>query len=118
LGLALGAPVYVTAIDPDDGTVRVGPRAALLRAACEVGPVAWHARVPDGAAVLVQLRHHHQAVRARVALRGEERVDVRFEAPCDAVSPGQYAVFYDGERVLGGGRIRREALSAGSTASS
>jgi tRNA-specific 2-thiouridylase len=118
LGLALGAPVYVTGIDAGTGTVRVGPRADLLRHGCRVGGVRWHARRPAGAEVLVQMRHHHEPVPARLAVQPDGDVHVRFATPCDAVTPGQWAVFYEGDRVLGGGRIRREALSDASTASS
>jgi tRNA-specific 2-thiouridylase len=57
-------------------------------------------------------------VPARLAVQPDGDVHVRFATPCDAVTPGQWAVFYEGDRVLGGGRIRREALSDASTASS
>jgi tRNA-specific 2-thiouridylase len=118
LGLALGTPVFVTSIDPDSGTVRVGSRADLARPSCRVGAVRWHAPAADGAELLVQLRHHHDAVPARVRRVAEGEWHLTFAAPCDAVTPGQWAVFYEADRVLGGGRIRRDELSDGPTAAS
>jgi tRNA-specific 2-thiouridylase len=118
LGVALGHPVFVTDIDPEGGTVRVGPRESLLRSACEVGPVSWLGNPlagRDSAEVLVQLRHHHAPERAVLRDLGPAAprcVSVRFEAPSEAVCPGQYAAFYEGDRVLGGGRIRRSAADA------
>ena len=118
LGLALGTPVFVTSIDPESGTVRVGERADLLRSACRVAAVQWHAPVSDGAEVLVQLRHHHDAVPARVRFEADGDVRVAFRTPCDAVTPGQWAVFYEADRVLGSGRLLRDDLSDGASASS
>lgn len=108
LGVALGEPAYVTAIEPDTGTVRVGRRADLRRASCRVGGVSWLAAAPGDASVDVQLRHHHRPERARLEAGDEDRVTVVFEQPSEAVTPGQYAVFYAGDRVLGSGRIERD----------
>jgi tRNA-uridine 2-sulfurtransferase len=142
LGVALGEKVFVTAIDPESGDVRVGPRPALGRAACRIGPVNLLAPLPCDGRVLVQLRHHHEPEPAHVAPGprpegglhegadggahgdshggrahgadgGANRVLLaRFDAPSEAVCPGQYAVLYDGDRVLGGGRIRREGATS------
>jgi tRNA-specific 2-thiouridylase len=59
--------------------------------------------------IAVQLRHHHRAEAARLQPDGEQGVTVRFARPSGAVTPGQYAVFFEGDLVLGGGRIRRDA---------
>ncbi len=107
LGLALGAPVFVNAIEPETGTVRVGPRGDLATEACVVTGLNWLSAAPEGRTVLVQLRHHHDPEPARLQRRPDGDVSVRFLRPSEAVTPGQYAVFYDGDRVLGGGRIRR-----------
>jgi len=110
LGLARGEPTYVTDIDPGSGDVTVGPRAALQREECRVGAVSWQQpQPPAGAVVGVQLRHHHRAEPARLAPDGDDGVHVRFLNPSGAVTPGQYAAFYDGDLVLGGGRLRRPA---------
>lgn len=109
LGIAAGEPLYVSAIDPGTGTVTVGPRASLLRESCRVGGVSWQQPPVLGRALAVQSRQHHPAEPACLLPDGEDGVRVHFERPSAAVTPGQYAVFYDGDLVLGGGRIRRES---------
>lgn len=119
LGVALGEPVFVTDIDPRSGRVSVGRRDDLLRSRCRVGGVLWHA--PDAEAPLlplrslVQLRHHHRPEAATLSLSGGDAmtVEVVFDEPSRDVTPGQYAVFYDGDRVIGGGRILLEEAHAG-----
>ncbi len=53
----------------------------------------------------VQIRHRHQAAPARVRALDDGRAEILFDAPQSAVTPGQAAVFYDGDEVLGGGWI-------------
>ncbi|MCB9899438.1 MAG: tRNA 2-thiouridine(34) synthase MnmA [Planctomycetes bacterium] len=110
LGVALGRPAYVTAVDPARGTVHVGAREALRRPSCRVGELVWQdADACVEREVLVQLRHHHEPERAWVRPDDDGRcARVLFATPSEAVCPGQYAVFYDGARVLGAGRIQRE----------
>jgi tRNA-specific 2-thiouridylase len=111
LGAALGEPAYVTGIDPLGGDVRLGRRGDLLRDACRVERVTWQ-QPERPARVLVQLRHHHAPEPARLQDLGGGAVQVRFERPSAAVTPGQYAAFYEGDLVLGGGRIARDAATA------
>jgi tRNA-specific 2-thiouridylase len=108
LGVALGEPAYVTSIDPDQGTVRLGRRSDLRREGCSVGGLSWLARPADGETLDVQLRHHHQPERARLRFDTADGVSVHFEQPSESVCPGQYAVFYAGDQVLGSGRILRD----------
>lgn len=107
LGVALGEPAYVTAIDPESGAVRVGNRSDLRRTTCRVGGLSWLERPAEGAVVEVQLRHHHRAERVRLQ-GGDGVLTLHFEQPSEAVTPGQYAVFYADDRVLGSGRILRD----------
>ena len=102
--------LYVTAIDGPGATVTVGRRAALDRGEMLVEGVRWWTPVTpggDGAGLpaQVQIRHRHQARAATVEPLEGGRARVRFESPERAVAPGQAAVFYDGDRVLGGGFI-------------
>jgi tRNA-specific 2-thiouridylase len=107
LGLAAGQPLYVVALDADTQTVVVGPKRALERTEVRVSDVSWIAGAAPTSAVraAVQIRHKHQAAPATITPDGPARAHVVFETPQTAVSPGQAAVFYDGDVVLGGGWI-------------
>jgi len=106
LGVALGRPAYVRAIDGD--RVCLTTRSHRLDAdGLEVSGARWLAEPPPavGDPVQVQIRYRHRPVGARVEAVDGGRVRVRFERPQRAVTPGQAAVFYNGARVLGGGWI-------------
>ncbi len=103
LGLGGGVPRYVTAIDAASATVHVGPGARLLATGLVAERVRWMAAPVADAAVRV--RHRHAPVAARLRPIGADRVEVRFAAPVRAVTPGQAAVFYRGDEVVGGGWI-------------
>ncbi len=111
LRLSVGVPLYVVGIDAARDEVVVGPRAALERLTCEVGEVQWIAGTAPAGDVRasVQIRHRHPAAPATIVPREGDRATVRFDAPQYAVAPGQAAVFYDGDEVLGGGWIAAEA---------
>jgi tRNA-specific 2-thiouridylase len=101
-----GAPMYVLALRPDARQVVVGPKASLERTTLIASGVNWIEGVPGGSIrAAVQIRHRHPAAPATVRSVGDGRADVVFDAPQLAVTPGQAAVFYDGDRVLGGGWI-------------
>jgi tRNA-uridine 2-sulfurtransferase len=108
VGVSLGEPAYVTAIDPQAGRVQLGPREELARRGCRVLEPNWQSEARPARA-LVQLRHHHAPEAASLALLPDGSVRVDFERPSFAVTPGQSAVFYEGDTVLGGGRIARDA---------
>jgi tRNA-specific 2-thiouridylase len=103
LGIALGKPAFVASIDADTATVRLGSvddvsaRGALLR------QVAWLDE-PSERRVTARIRYRHEGTPAVVVPR-EGGAEVRFETPARAVTPGQVCVFYDGDRVVGGGTI-------------
>ena len=103
-------PRYVTALQPKTNTVRVGTAADLLRTDCEVEDVRWvsgHApALPFRAGVKV--RSHAPEAAATVIPVGD-RARLVFDEPQRALAPGQAAVFYGGERVVGGGPIARAA---------
>lgn len=108
LGLAAGRPLYVVAIDAASNDVMVGENRELYRQVCEVCDVNWIAveRMEKPVNALVKIRHKHAAAPAAIEAVDERTVRVRFEAPQRAITPGQAAVFYSGERLLGGGWIR------------
>ena len=99
-------PTYVSGIDAATNTVRVGGRDQLLRSSCRIEDVRYVAgRVPPAAfAASVKVRSHAALAGAIVTPLGDQaRID--FDEPQRALAPGQAAVFYDGDRVIGGGPI-------------
>jgi tRNA-specific 2-thiouridylase len=109
LGVALGAPRYVSRIDPLTNTIQLGRREDLETTAFTVEGASFiDPTVPTGAfQAHVRIRHRAAPVRAVVEPLGDRRWTVRTAAPVWAAAPGQAAVFYDGDEVLGGGRIAR-----------
>ncbi len=108
LGIASTAPYYVVGIDAGTNTVRVGRVEDLSRRVITVSRINWIAMPPPANAIVcsVKIRNQHVPARAQVTPQGADHVEVRFEQPQRAVTPGQAAVFYDGEIVLGGGVIQ------------
>ena len=109
LGISADRPLYVLQLKPETGAVVVGDRGELLTSSFEAEDVRWvRGRAPAGEfACSVQVRSRHRAVPARVEVRGDGFV-VATEEPMAAPAPGQAAVLYDGDEVLGGGWISAE----------
>lgn len=109
LGLALGYPAYVKTIRAKTNEIVVGSEAALYRDEIFCDRLAFMGIGEIEAQpvrALVKTRYHHAGAWAELIRTGEDRVQISFEQPVRAVSPGQSAVFYDaGGCVLGGGRI-------------
>ena len=107
LGVAASEPLYVVAIDAPENSVVLGPRRALEAPGLVTGPANWlrPSPVAPGTRAEVQIRSHHQPAGARLYPREDGGVEVRFETPQTAVTPGQACVFYDGDQVLGGAEI-------------
>ncbi len=110
LGITFGEPWYVTAIDPAANTVTLGPRAQLFSSRALLREVHWiSGRAPDGPIpCAVKLRSRHREQPAVLTPLADGHAIVAFAEPQRAVTPGQAAVVYDGETVLGGGVITRE----------
>jgi tRNA-uridine 2-sulfurtransferase len=107
LRLSAGVPLYVTGIDADTARVTVGPREALDRATLTAAAVNWVSGMTPAAQrrALVQIRSRHVPAAATVTPLDERRARVDFDIPQPAITPGQAAVFYDGDEVVGGGWI-------------
>jgi tRNA-uridine 2-sulfurtransferase len=103
--LATRERVYVTAIDAASGRVVVGPRPAAERRALTVRDVHWLVPTTAATRLAVQVRHRGAPVPAEVHPEGT-RAHAHLDAP-QLAAPGQAAVFYDGDRVIGGGWIAR-----------
>lgn len=108
LGIAKGEPLYVIATEPATQRVIVGRNEDLLRAELTCGAVNWIpiASLDAPRRAQVKIRNKHAAAWATIyPLDEPTRARVRFDEPQRAVTPGQAAVFYDGDLVLGGGWI-------------
>jgi tRNA-specific 2-thiouridylase len=109
LGVAVGSPLYVIEIDAAKNRVVVGRNEDLFKRRCHIRNVNWIRPVAEGERICacVRIRNKHTPAPASIeALAGDE-AEVEFVEPQRAITPGQAAVFYDGEEVLGGGWILR-----------
>ena len=107
LGNTWGKPVFVVAIDPAANTVTLGDSADLFRREVHVSQFHWIAGEPPAAPIrcTAKLRYRQAEQPAEADPAGDGRVTLVFDEPQRAPTPGQYAVLYDGDTVLGGGRI-------------
>jgi tRNA-specific 2-thiouridylase len=108
LGVAVGRPAFVARIDADSATVHLGGEETLRSRGADLADVclAEGVALPLRARVRVRYRHEGDSGVVAPSPSGDARgARIVFDAPVRAVTRGQVAVFYDGERVLGGGRI-------------
>ena len=107
LGIALGEPAYVVGLHPDTNRVVLGRREDLQHTRCVVSDLNFtkYPDFEDGRVVLCRSRYRSAGTPARLYHLDDGKVEVVFEEPVFAVTPGQSAVFYDGDDLLGGGII-------------
>jgi tRNA-specific 2-thiouridylase len=107
LGISAAEPLYVVGLDAERKLVQVGSKAALERPALTASRVNWVAGTPPAGGIRaeVQIRSRHAAAPATVTPLDDNRMAVQFHAPQSAVTPGQAAVVFRGDEVLGGGWI-------------
>lgn len=112
LGIAHRSPLYVLEIRPEDNTVVVGERALLGKNRCRVIRTNWISmpELAEPLRVRAKIRSRHAAACATISPMDDGSVDVEFDSPQTAISPGQACVFYQGEIVIGGGWIDRFPL--------
>ena len=115
LGLAASEPLHVLAIEPEQRHVVVGPRAALRETLVSLSDLNWLGTSPPspaGVRVTAKLRSAQLPAPATLYPKpGNREAELVLDFPADTVAPGQAAVLYDGERVLGGGWIGRRGLT-------
>ncbi len=107
LGIATGRKLYVIGMDAGSRRVVLGTESELFREEMTIERVRWIPFERPGGALraTVRVRSNHEGAAARVEDLGGGRARVRFDSPQRAVTPGQAAVAYDGDLVLGGGWI-------------
>jgi tRNA-specific 2-thiouridylase len=104
---ATQGPLYVTGIAAETGRVTVGDASELLRGEIEVAEASYPAASPGRAfEALVRIRHQHVGELATVTPLPSRRARIRFQHPVRAPAPGQAAVFYQGDEMVGGGTIQ------------
>jgi len=112
-GLAVSADrrLYVRSINPNDNTVCLCDKADLLQSTAEAAEFHWINGVPQKRQFhcAVKVRYNQKEQPAMVELLADDRVKITFDQPQGAVTPGQSAVLYDGDVVLGGGILVKQA---------
>jgi tRNA-specific 2-thiouridylase len=109
LGIALGRPAFVTNIDAERSVIEVGSAAEASSNRARLTGVTWHDDVVFPVEALVKVRSQHEGTMARLVQQtevdGAPAVVARFDEPVRGVCPGQIAVAFREDRVLGGGAI-------------
>jgi tRNA-specific 2-thiouridylase len=107
LGVARGVPLYVIRVDPATKSIIVGTREESLRKKILVSRLNWIAfeRLQGPLKARVKMRYRQREIPATIRQREDDRVEVELSRPARTVAPGQSAVFYDGDVVVGGGII-------------
>ena len=107
LGIATGSPLYVIQINPADHKVVLGKDEELFSKTLRARDLNWIslASLAEPMRVSIKIRHRHEPAMAWIKKTGDDEVTGTFDEPQRAITPGQAAVFYDGEIVVGGGWI-------------
>jgi tRNA-specific 2-thiouridylase len=109
LGIGGGEPLYVTAIDKESNTVFAGPAGELYRRNLLASRINWAsvAAADEPLRAAVRIRYQHREAPALVTPQGDGSAIVLFDEPQKSIAAGQWAVFYHGDLLLGGGVIER-----------
>jgi tRNA-specific 2-thiouridylase len=113
LRLAKGKPLYVIGIDREKNAIVVGGEEEVYGDTFIVDIVNWVPlqKMSSSLSTQVKIRYSHPGSEATLFPKGKDEVEVRFKSPQKAITPGQAAVFYEGETVLGGGWIKEVVKS-------
>jgi tRNA-specific 2-thiouridylase len=118
IGVAAAERLYVVGLDAERAEVRVGPRRASLVAGVAIEDVNRLGDWPCGRALSIKHRYNEPAVPGTIEAVDGTAARFAFSAPESGVAPGQAAVLYDGDRLLGGGWIERTEAASSSLDSS
>ncbi|MBA3007277.1 MAG: tRNA 2-thiouridine(34) synthase MnmA [Proteobacteria bacterium] len=105
LGIADISPWYVTALDPETNSVIIGKEEDLYRDRLLIHQPHWLQTPDEGQTYQVKIRYRHQGADASIKRIDDRLWEIHFETPQRAVTPGQFAVIYDNDKVLGCGEI-------------
>ena len=110
LGITAAEPVYVIAIEPEKNAIIVGTKKETYASELIADNLNWITEpMPEKPTkVKARVRYRHPEAASIVSRIDENRVRVKFAKPQMAITPGQAVVFYDGDTVIGGGRIIRQ----------
>ena len=122
LDIALGKPAFVTAIDPDTNTVVLGDEADLEKEEMKVGKINWikYDGISSEMEAITKIRYKDKGTLSNLyldsvetghALSLQDTISVRFFEKAKGIAPGQSAVFYEGDDVIGGGIIQRQSFN-------
>ena len=106
LGIGYKEPLYVVNINPDKNEVKVGTIKETKRKSFVVNNINWLSK-EDISEAYVKIRYNHPKKRAKITTIDKDKLRVDFIEEESAITPGQAAVFYDSEYVIGGGWIER-----------
>jgi tRNA-specific 2-thiouridylase len=107
LGLSWPQPLYVVGIDAENRKIIVGEKEHLAATQCHVVDINWLIDVPARQIEAgCRIRYRHHEVSSLITILDDGSARVVFQEPQSGVTPGQAAVFYDGDLVLGGGSIK------------
>jgi tRNA-specific 2-thiouridylase len=112
LGMAFGEPMYVAEIRPDSNTVVLGPVESLVRSRMQVYKLnaMKYPSFQSGREVVTKVRYRDAGTLSELHPKDEDQLEVHFMAGVKGVAPGQSAVFYEGDDVVGGGIIYSSVL--------
>jgi tRNA-specific 2-thiouridylase len=112
LDIALGRPVYVTNILPESNTVVLGEEDDLIQSTMMVGGINWqkYDSLSNPTEAVTKIRYKDEGTLSLLKPESEQTVTVEFMGQAKGIAPGQSAVFYEEEDVIGGGIIQRNTL--------
>ena len=111
LDIALGKPAFVTRINPDTNTVELGEEEDLNKSEMIVTGLNWmkYDSIPEGAEMITKIRYKDKgALSDLFPIQNGNAIHVKFHDSVKGIAPGQSAVFYEGDDVVGGGIIQRD----------
>jgi tRNA-specific 2-thiouridylase len=109
MGIAASHPLYVIDIQPDKNLIVAGPNDDLYKKKILAGSVHMISGEKLGqiSAIQAKIRYKHEESSAELELLDDSQALVTFDTPQRAITPGQAVVFYDGDRIIGGGVIEK-----------